>query len=216
MSSLALINTRHILTPMKSITLAITGASGVIYGQRLLEHLVGSDEVSSVNLVLSSSGKRVLAEELGCEIRAEDATAVSALLGRPQEKVRVFPVRDIGAKLASGSYPVDGMAIVPCSMGTLASIANGVTRDLVHRAADVILKEHRTLVVVPRETPFNEIHLENMLKLARMGVRVLPAMPSFYHQPKSIDDLIDHIVYRVMDQFQIAHSTRTVWQGGRA
>lgn len=200
---------------MKSITLAITGASGVIYGQRLLEHLVGSDEVSSVNLVLSSSGKRVLAEELGCEIRAEDATAVSALLGRSHEKVRVFPVRDIGAKLASGSYPVDGMAIVPCSMGTLASIANGVTRDLVHRAADVILKEHRTLVVVPRETPFNEIHLENMLKLARMGVRVLPAMPSFYHQPKSIDDLIDHIVYRVMDQFQIAHSTRTVWQGGK-
>lgn len=200
---------------MKSITLAITGASGVIYGQRLLEHLVGSDEVSLVNLVLSSSGKRVLAEELGCEIRAEDATAVSALLGRPQEKVRVFPVRDIGAKLASGSYPVDGMAIVPCSMGTLASIANGVTRDLVHRAADVILKEHRTLVVVPRETPFNEIHLENMLKLARMGVRVLPAMPSFYHQPKSIDDLIDHIVYRVMDQFQISHAMRTVWQGGR-
>lgn len=200
---------------MKSITLAITGASGVIYGQRLLEHLVASDEVATVNLVLSSSGKRVLAEELGCEIRAEDASAVDALLGQPHEKVRIFPVRDIGAKLASGSYPVDGMAIVPCSMGTLASIAHGVTRDLVHRAADVTLKEHRTLVVVPRETPFNEIHLENMLKLARMGVRVLPAMPSFYHHPKCIDDLVNHVVFRVLDQFQISHATHTVWQGSR-
>ena len=198
---------------MKSITVGITGASGALYGARMLHHLDNCTEVERINLVISNAGRRVLTEELDIAGNVRDEDLASNLLGSPSEKVRHFPVSDIGAKLASGSYPVDGMVIIPCSMGTMASIANGVTRDLVHRAADVTLKENRTLVIVPRETPLNAIHLENMLKLSRIGVRVVPAMPSFYHRPQTILDLVDHIVFLVMDQFGLTHSKKTVWMG---
>src|SRR5947209_3962039 len=165
---------------MKSITVGITGASGAIYGVRLLHHLNQCPEVEQINLVISNAGRRVLDEELDIKANLHDEELAAKLLNEPSHKLKQFPAADIGAKLASGSYPVTGMVIAPCSMGTLASIANGVTRDLVHRAADVTLKENRPLVLVPRETPLNVIHLENMLKLARMGVRIVPAMPSFY------------------------------------
>lgn len=198
---------------MKSITIGITGASGAVYGARMLHHLNECSEVERINLVISNAGRRVLTEELDIAPEVKDPELATSLLGSRSEKVRHFPVTDIGAKLASGSYHVDGMVIMPCSMGTMASIANGVTRDLVHRAADVTLKENRPLVIVPRETPLNAIHLENMLKLSRIGVRIVPAMPSFYHRPQTILDLVDHIVYRVMDQFGLPHSKKTVWTG---
>jgi len=198
---------------MKSITVGITGASGAVYGSRMLHHLNDCNEVERINLVISNAGRRVLAEELDIAPNVKDEDLATSLVGSSPEKLRHFPAADIGAKLASGSYPVDGMVIIPCSMGTMASIANGVTRDLLHRAADVTLKENRTLVIVPRETPLNAIHLENMLKLSRIGVRVVPAMPSFYHRPQTILDLVDHIVFRVMDQFGLPHSKKTVWMG---
>ena len=127
----------------------------------------------------------------------------------------VHSANDIGASIASGSHLSDAMVVLPCSMGSLAAIAHGVTRDLVHRAADVILKESRLLILVPRETPFNAIHLENMLTLARMGVRIIPAMPSFYHFPKTIDDLIDHFTYRLLDHLGVPHQQETRWEGSR-
>src|SRR5215831_4863511 len=145
---------------MKSITVGITGASGAIYGVRLLQHLNQCPEVDQINLVISNAGRRVLDEELDFKASLRDNELSAFLLGEPSNKLVVFPAADIGAKLASGSYPVTGMVIAPCSMGTLASIANGITRDLVHRAADVTLKENRPLVIVPRETPLNAIHLE--------------------------------------------------------
>src|SRR5215510_6370337 len=168
---------------MKSIVVGITGASGSVYGQRLLARLNASPEVARIDLVISQAGIRVVGEELELNVSGADPRVTREFLGENSEKVVVHSANDIGASIASGSYLSDAMVIVPCSMGTLAAIANGVSRDLIHRAADVIIKESRLLVLVPRETPLNVIHLENMLKLARLGVRILPAMPSFYHHP---------------------------------
>src|SRR6478736_409456 len=155
------------LSTMKTITVGITGASGSIYAQRLLARLNESADVARVDLVISQAGVRVVSEELGVNVAGTERRVVRDLIGADSDKVMVHPASDIGASIASGSYLMDGMVIVPCSMGTLACIANGVMRDLVHRAADVSLKEGRPLILVPRETPLNAIHLENMLKLAR-------------------------------------------------
>ena len=175
---------------MKRITVGITGASGAVYAQRLLWHLERSDEVGHVLLVASKAGRRVLSEEL--DLGAGDL--VEALAGRASTKIEVLPLGDIGATIASGSYPVDGMAIVPCSMSTVGALASGAVTNLIHRAADVMLKEGRRLVLVPRETPLHEIHLENLLRLRRAGATIVPAMPSFYHRPDSIERLAPHKV----------------------
>lgn len=200
---------------MKSITVGITGASGSIYAQRLLQYLDRSPDVGRIDLVISQAGIRVVGEELGISVAGTDRRVVRDLLGSDSGKVLIHPATDIGATIASGSYLSDAMVILPCSMGSLAAIAAGATRDLVHRAADVALKESRTLILVPRETPLNEIHLENMLKLARMGVRIIPAMPSFYHFPKTIDDLVEHFIHRLLDHLGVAHEQGTRWQGSR-
>jgi 4-hydroxy-3-polyprenylbenzoate decarboxylase len=200
---------------MKSITIGITGASGSIYAQRLLARLNASPDVARIDLVISQAGVRVVGEELGLKVAGTDRRVVRELLGEDSEKITVHSANDIGASIASGSYLSDAMAIVPCSMGTLGAIANGVSKDLVHRAADVILKESRLLILVPRETPLNVIHLENMLKLARSGVRIIPAMPGFYHHPKTIDDLIEHFVHRLLDHLGVAHEQQTRWKGSR-
>lgn len=199
----------------RRITIGVTGASGAIYAQRLLQWLERSDEVGRIDLVITQAGVRVISEELGLNVAGTDPRVARALLGYETEKVIIHSANDIGASIASGSYLSDGMVILPCSMGTLGAIASGVTRDLVHRAADVVLKERRLLIIVPRETPLNEIHLENMLKLARMGVRIVPAMPSFYHFPQSIDDLIDHFCHRLLDHLGIDHEQLTRWEGSR-
>jgi 4-hydroxy-3-polyprenylbenzoate decarboxylase len=200
---------------MKSITFGITGASGSIYAQRLLVHLNESPHVSRIDLVISQAGVRVAGEELGINIAGTEPRVARELIGKATDKVVVHSPSDIGATIASGSYLSDAMVIVPCSMGSLAAIASGITRDLIHRAADVMLKEHKLLILVPRESPFNAIHLENMLKLARLGVHIIPAMPSFYHHPKTIDDLIEHFTHRLLDHLGVAHEQETRWEGSR-
>jgi flavin prenyltransferase len=203
---------------MKSITFGITGASGSIYAQRLLVQLNESPQVSRIDLVISQAGVRVAGEELGINVAGREPRVVRELIGTATDKVIVHSPSDIGATIASGSYLSDAMVIVPCSMGSLAAIASGITRDLIHRAADVMLKENRPLILVPRESPFNAIHLENMLKLVRLGVRIIPAMPSFYHHPRTIDDLIEHFTHRLLDHLGVAHEQKTRWEGssGRA
>jgi 4-hydroxy-3-polyprenylbenzoate decarboxylase len=177
--------------------------------------LASNEAVERIELVMTQAGVRVVHEELGINVAGSDRRVVESLLGRDVDKVIVHSANDIGASIASGSYLSDAMVILPCSMGSLAAIAHGVTRDLVHRAADVIIKENRLLIIVPRETPLNAIHLENMLKLARMGVRIIPAMPSFYHFPKSIDDLIEHFTHRLLDHLGLPHQQETRWEGSR-
>ncbi|MEP7270449.1 MAG: UbiX family flavin prenyltransferase [Acidobacteriota bacterium] len=200
---------------MKSFTIGITGASGSIYAQRLLLRLSESAEVSRLDVVISQAGVRVISEELGISAAGTDRRIIRELLGQDSDKVTIHPASDIGASIASGSRLSDAMIIVPCSMGTLACLASGVMRDLVHRAADVCMKESRTLILVPRETPFNAIHLENMLKLARLGVRIVPAMPSFYYMPQTIDDLVEHFTGRLLDHLGVTHEQPTRWQGSR-
>ena len=198
---------------MRSITVGITGASGSVYAQSLLRRLADNPEVARVDLIFSQAGIRVVGEELGLHVAGTDRRVVKEFIGYDADKVIVLPAADIGASVASGSYLSDAMIVVPCSMGSLAAIAHGITRDLVHRAADVFMKESRPLILVPRETPFNAIHLENMLKLARMGVRIIPAMPSFYHHPQTIDDLVEHFTHRLLDHLGVAHQQETRWTG---
>ena len=193
----------------RPIVVAITGASGAPYAVRLMSALV--DAKQPVQLIVSSHGLRLLATEL-------DIDSVHALRNRVGAKgwdsyVTAFDDNDRGAAPASGSTLNAGMVICPCSMGTLSAIAAGSSRSLVERAADVALKERRKLVLVPRETPLSAIHLENMLRVTRAGAIVMPAAPGFYHKPKSIDDLVDFIVARVLDHLGVEHSLVPRWSG---
>jgi flavin prenyltransferase len=197
------------------LTVAITGASGSIYGYRTLLHLAASEAVERINLIMSDSAQTVARVELGQDLRAADAKRLNAWLGLAGDSklIRLHRLDNLAATPASGSHIQAGMIIVPCSMGTLGAIASGAGTNLIHRAADVTLKEGRKFVLVPREAPYNTIHLENMLKLARSGARVLPASPGFYHRPRTIDELVDHLVFRILDQFEIPHSRATSWKG---
>ena len=186
---------------MKRLIVGITGASAGIYGVRLLQVLTQQTDIE-VHLTISASGARALSEELQIEV---DLThfKLETLIGASSSRVIYHQESDIAASIASGSFRTEGMIVVPCSMGSIAAIASGISRNLIQRAADVCIKEHRKLVLVPRETPLSPIHLENMLKLARLGVCVLPAMPGFYHYPKSVDDLINFVITKILDQFGI-------------
>ncbi len=198
---------------VKSITVGISGASGAVYAQRLLMQLEESSEVRQINLVVSGPARRVISDELDISPTSSVEDMVAEMIGRPPIKTIAFHAGDIGAAIASGSYPVDAMAIIPCSASTIGVLASGSCRNLLHRAADVCLKENRRLVIVPRETPLSTIHLENMLKLRQAGAMIVPAMPAFYHRPQDIISLVDHFVYRVMDHLGLAHSEETVWHG---
>ena len=198
---------------MKTITVAITGASGGIYAQRLLGQLERSAEVGRVHLVVSAPGRRVLAEEL--DLTGSGDELVAGLAGGPSEKIELLPASDIGASIASGSYRVDAMIVVPCSVSTIGALASGAVTNLIHRAADVTLKEGRTLVLVPRETPLHAIHLENLLRLRNAGATIVPATPGFYHRPRTIDELVDHFVFRLMDHLGLDHDRSTAWTGGK-
>lgn len=200
---------------MKSITVGITGASGSIYAQKLLRHLNHCSDVGQIDLVISKAGVRVVGEELGINVAGTEMRVIHELIGGESDKFRIHPASDIGATIASGSYRSDAMIVVPCSMSTLACLATGMARDLIHRAADVMLKENRPLIIVPRETPLHAIHLENMLKLARLGVRIIPAMPSFYQFPQTIDDLAEHFVHRLLDHLNVSHEQKTRWEGSQ-
>ncbi len=198
-----------------AITVAVTGASGACYAQRLLQLLDASPRVRQINLLISENGRRVFAEELDVDVPHPLDPEVADRLGFSRHKLVCFQMNDLGAPISSGSYPVDGMVIIPCSVGTLGAIATGATMNLIHRAADVTLKEGRRLILVVRETPLNAVHLENMLKLRQLGAVILPAMPAFYHRPRTIQDLVEHFVYRILDHLGIEHSEETVWRGGR-
>ena len=200
------------------LTVAITGASGSIYAHRTLTHLAASGVVERINLIFSDSAKTVSMVELGFDLRAADEKKLSEWIGLPDgsKVLRLHRLDNMAATPSSGSHPQAGMIIVPCSMGTLGAIASGAGTNLIHRAADVTLKEGRKLVIVPRETPYNAIHIENMLKLSRAGARILPASPGFYHRPQTIEALVDHLCFRILDQFGIPHSTATRWKGEAA
>src|SRR5205807_9750801 len=171
--------------------------------------------VERIILILSASARTVAMVELGLNLRAGDERKINEWIGLPPDSkvVRLHRLDNMAATPSSGSHPQAGMIIVPCSMGTLGAIASGAGINLIHRAADVTLKEGRKLVIVPRETPYNAIHLENMLRLARAGAQILPASPGFYHRPQTIEALVDHLVFRILDQFRIPHSTATRWKG---
>ncbi len=191
------------------LVVAITGASGAPYAVRLLQALVGASQPTW--LVVSDHGIRLLRTESGIE--SVEALRAHVGVDAWDRVVRIFDDRDRGALPASGSVPTAGMVICPCSMGTVAAIAHGTSRSLVERAADVALKERRRLVVVPRETPYSDIHLENMLRLTRAGAVVLPASPGFYHRPARVEDLVDFVVARILDHVGVRHELPR-WEGG--
>lgn len=195
---------------VNKIVVGITGASGSIYGVRLIEALLAASY--EVHLVITDAGWRVLSEELNWSVSKRlhmlEQHFGSAFL---QRQLIYHPNADIGASIASGSFLMQAMIIMPCSMGTLASIAHGMSDNLLARAADVMLKEARSLVIVPRETPLHAIHLENMLTLAKMGVKIVPAMPAFYHKPQTIEDQVNFLVGKVLDQLHIQHQLYTRW-----
>lgn len=197
------------------LTVAITGASGTIYAHRTLQLLVASGVVETINLIISGTAVTVAQVEMGAKLKESDAASINSWLGLPPESklIRFWRLDNFAAKPSSGSNKQAGMIVVPCSMGTMGAIASGAGTNLIHRAADVCLKEGRKLVLVPRETPYNAIHLENMLKLTHAGARILPASPGFYHRPKTIDDLVEHFCFRILDQFDIPHSKKSQWTG---
>jgi 4-hydroxy-3-polyprenylbenzoate decarboxylase len=182
------------------LIVGITGATGTIFGVRLLQMLHGSGV--ETHMVMSKWGARTLIHETDYTVEQVQGIATHN-----------YPLGDQGAAISSGSFITLGMVVVPCSMRTLAAIANGLADNLVHRAADVILKERRKLVLVVRESPFNDIHIENMLKLSRMGVVILPPVPAFYNHPQSLDDMINHVTMRILDQFDIHLEVMNRWDG---
>jgi 4-hydroxy-3-polyprenylbenzoate decarboxylase len=199
-------------TQKQIVTVGVTGASGAILAQKTLALLEEDTRVERVHLVVTEAGHRLFAEELG--ITAGDLKQLpSRVLGHPAAKTDVLPNKDVGASIASGSYAVDAMVVIPCSMGTLGAIANGISDDLVARAADVMLKEGRKLVLCVRDTPFNRVHLENMLRAQAAGAVIMPAVPAFYHQPKTIDDLVTQYVCRVLAQIGLSQERMYRWAG---
>jgi 4-hydroxy-3-polyprenylbenzoate decarboxylase len=201
----------------KTITLGVTGASGAAYARAVLRILAADDRVSRVYFVASDAGLRLIASELTA-VSADGKKLPALILGSASatKKIEFLPNKDIGAAIASGSAIVDAMAIVPCSAGALGAIAAGTAADLLTRAADVCLKERRPLVLCLRETPLNRIHLENMLKVHDAGATVMPAMPAFYYEPKSIDDLVEQFAMRVVAQLGLPQDEQYRWKGGRS
>lgn len=198
---------------MKPTIVAMTGASGAVYGIRLVKAL--AELGHEIALVISEAARLVIKEEIGISLKGyAQCEAMSELFGDDiATRVTAYSPKDLAAPIASGSYPTEGMVIVPCSMGTLGALASGVCQNLIHRAADCTLKEGRKLVLVPRETPLSAIHLENMLKLSRLGVRIVPAMPGFYSGTPSVEGMIDFVVGKTLDQLGIVHSLYPRWVG---
>jgi 4-hydroxy-3-polyprenylbenzoate decarboxylase len=194
------------------VTVGVSGASGAVLAQKMLVLLEEDPRVAHVHLVVTETGQRLFAEELG--IASGDLRQLPGrLLGHQAGKIAVLPNKDVGASIASGSSVVDAMVVIPCSMGTLGAIANGISDDLVARAADVMLKEGKKLVLCVRDTPFNRVHLENMLRAQAAGAVIMPAVPAFYHQPKTIDELVTQYVCRVLGQIGLSQEKMYRWMG---
>jgi 4-hydroxy-3-polyprenylbenzoate decarboxylase len=199
----------------RHIALAMTGASGAIYGLRLCRMLFNAGH--RLTMMISRTGFEVLRHETGLDWRGNEAEVAGFLkehFKNGKHQIEYFDEGNFFAPVASGSSVPDAMVFCPCTMGTLSRIAGGNSGNLLERCADVVLKERRTLIVVPRETPLSEIHLENMLKLARMGARIVPAMPAFYQKPESVDDMVDFVVGKVLDALGIEHSLYRRWGEG--
>lgn len=193
----------------KEFVVGITGASGGIYGVRLVQELVRNGHF--VHLLLTDAAWQVFQEELAWDIEKGDRASLPDRFQVVPERVKVHDMHDFRAPVASGSHRIDGMVIIPCSMGTLSAIAQGASDNLLERAADTALKEGRPLIVVPRETPLNVIQLRNMVTLAEAGARILPAMPGFYHLPKTLDDIVDFVVGKTLDALQVEHRLFRRW-----
>jgi len=203
-------------TPPRVVALAWTGASGMGYGLRLLSCLIQSG--TEVWLIYSQAAQIVAKQELDLTLPTRPVDAEREFGARFEAKdgqLRVFGRDDWNAPLASGSNPPDAMVVCPCTMGTLAAIAAGLSDNLIARGADVMLKEQRKLILVPRETPFSAIHLENMLKLARAGAVMLPANPGFYHRPQAVEAVVDYVVARVLDHLGVEHNLMQRWGDAR-
>jgi len=201
-------------TEGRIITVGVTGASGAIYAQTVLRLLDADRRVAHVFFVASDAGLRLLSTELGV-VAAEAKKLPSLLTGTAARKIEHLPNKDIGASIASGSSVVDAMVVVPCSAGAIGAIAAGTARDLLTRAADVCLKERRPLVLCLRETPLNRIHLENMLRVHDAGATVMPAMPAFYYEPKTIADTVEQFTHRVLAQLGLPQQKQYHWKGKR-
>ena len=193
----------------RSLIVAVTGASGSIYGVRFLESIL--EHYDHIYLTVSENATAVIRAELGIDISLDNMGA-HALLGKYHKKVEVCSPCDLAAPPASGSVPCDGMVIIPCSMGTAGRIASGISNDLITRAADVCLKERRKLIMVVRETPLNLIHLRNLTRLSEAGATILPASPAFYAGPKTINDMVEFIVARTMEQLGLKHPRAPEWR----
>ncbi len=221
----------------KVVIVGVTGASGAILAQTALRLLAPDPRVARIHLVVSAAGLRLLDHELGIAAplselpsrlladlpdrdghahRAPGESAAEIAAAKATAKIEVLPDADIGASVASGSYPVDAMCVIPCSMGMLSSIASGASTDLISRAADVSLKEGRRLILCIRDTPFSRIHIENMLRVQQAGATVMPAIPSFYHHPKTIDDLVTQYICRVLAQIGLPQTRQFAWHGQEA
>lgn len=196
-------------TGKRTITLAVTGASGSLFAREMLRTLEADERIGCVNFISSDSGLRVMAEELGIGGRSE---VLRQLLGGEPQKTRLQNNQDIGANIASGSYPTDAMIVLPCSMGTLAKIAQGLASKLIERAADVCLKERLPLVLCVRETPLNRIHLRNMVLAAEAGATIYPLIPSFYNRPDSLEAIAQQFVYRVLKHIGLPQKGAYVWK----
>jgi len=196
----------------KSIVLGVTGASGAIFARRMLQMLEADGSVAKIHLVISGSGLKVLREELAMDV-SSTAEIPSLLAGGRTRKTEYLLDSDIGASIASGSYRVDGMVVIPCTTGCLAQIANGISSTLIERAADVCLKEGRKLILAIRDTPFSRVHLANMLRAQEAGADIFPIIPAFYHHPNSIDDLVTQFCCRVLAHLGLEQKKQFRWQG---
>lgn len=196
------------MSELKIFTVGITGASGVIYGVRLTQSLLQLGH--KVHLIVTEAGWQVFKQELDWGIEDREAV-IDRHFRKYNGELHYHTLRDFNAPIASGSYHADAMVVIPCSMGTLSGIAHGSSGNLLERAADVMLKEGKKLIIVPRETPLNSIQLENMLILSKAGARILPAMPGFYHKPQTMDQLIDHLVGKVLDSLGVSHRLFKRW-----
>ena len=190
---------------MKKIVVGITGASGSIYAQRMIEVLVSQD--ITVHVISTDTGKKVFHYEIGIKLESWISE-----LQKTYPHVKLEDNQNLFAGVASGSYGFDAVIILPCSMGTMAEISHGLSSNLLCRAADVALKESRDLIIVPRETPLNTIHLENMCHLSKVGAKIIPAMPGFYHHPQTMDDLINFVVGKILGYLKIEHQLFKTWE----
>jgi len=199
----------------KTVVLGVTGASGSVFARRMLQMLECDERVGKIHLIVSGAGLKVLREELELEV-SKSASLAAAIADGPAPKTEYLLDSDIGASIASGSYLVDGMVVVPCSTGCLAQIAHGISSTLIERAADVSLKERRSLILAVRDTPLSRIHLRNMLRAQEAGAVIFPIMPAFYHRPRTIDDLVTQFCCRVLARLGLEQKDQFRWKGEQA